>query len=218
MTRATSPRRIGWLSLVAMMRLAELGRVAHLGRGLDGRGFWLCAVDLCRPACWRWRAGDRRLQPRRCRCRARPARSGSSSMRTAYFWLPKIETWATPCEVDSAGEITCWAKSSSCVSGSDVAARAPAAGSAASAGIDLAVGRRRRHLDRQLALDARDRRLHVGRGGVDVAVEVELRARSRSSPGVLVALIVSMPAMVSNCLISGVATEFAIVSGEAPGS
>jgi hypothetical protein len=29
---------------------------------------------------------------------------------------------------------------------------------------------------------------------------------------------VSMPEMVENCLMSGVATEFAIVSGEAPGS
>ena len=42
------------------------------------------------------------------------------------------------------------------------------------------------------------------------AIEVE--------PCELVALIVSMPAMVENCLISGVATAFAIVSGEAPGS
>ncbi len=31
-------------------------------------------------------------------------------------------------------------------------------------------------------------------------------------------MIVSMPAIVSNCLISGVATEDAIVSGEAPAS
>ncbi len=39
-----------------------------------------------------------------------------------------------------------------------------------------------------------------------------------TEPCELVALIVSMPAMVENCLISGVATELAIVSGEAPGS
>ena len=43
-----------------------------------------------------------------------------------------------------------------------------------------------------------------------MAIEVE--------PCELVALIVSMPAMVENCLMSGVATAFAIVSGEAPGS
>src|SRR5215470_9297366 len=42
------------------------------------------------------------------------------------------------------------------------------------------------------------------------AIEVE--------PCELVALIVSMPEMVENCLMSGVATELAIVSGEAPGS
>ena len=43
--------------------------------------------------------------------------TGSIWMRTAYFWLPKIWTWATPSTVESAGEITCWAKASSCDSG-----------------------------------------------------------------------------------------------------
>lgn len=42
---------------------------------------------------------------------------GSIWMRTAYFWLPQISTWATPSTVESAGEITCWAKASSCESG-----------------------------------------------------------------------------------------------------
>ena len=42
------------------------------------------------------------------------------------------------------------------------------------------------------------------------AIEVE--------PCELVALMVSMPEMVENCLMSGVATAFAIVSGDAPGS
>ena len=37
-------------------------------------------------------------------------------------------------------------------------------------------------------------------------------------PSELEAVIVSMPGMVSNCLISGVATAVAIVSGEAPES
>ena len=36
-------------------------------------------------------------------------------------------------------------------------------------------------------------------------------------PCALVALMLSMPAIVENCLMSGVATAFAIVSGEAPG-
>ena len=37
-------------------------------------------------------------------------------------------------------------------------------------------------------------------------------------PSEELALIVSIPAIVSNCLISGVATELAIVSGDAPAS
>ena len=43
--------------------------------------------------------------------------SGSSWTRTAYFWLPKICTWATPSIVDRAGANTCWAKASSFDSG-----------------------------------------------------------------------------------------------------
>ena len=43
-----------------------------------------------------------------------------------------------------------------------------------------------------------------------MAIEVE--------PSELVVEMESMPAIVANCLISGVATEVAIVSGEAPGS
>ena len=37
-------------------------------------------------------------------------------------------------------------------------------------------------------------------------------------PSELVVDMLSMPAMVANCLISGVATDVAIVSGDAPGS
>ena len=70
---------------------------------------------------------------------------------------------------------------------------------------------------RQLAQRARDRRLDVGRGLVDVAVEVELDDdRGRALDALRV--IVWIDGIVENCLISGVATEFAIVSGEAPGS
>ena len=43
-----------------------------------------------------------------------------------------------------------------------------------------------------------------------IAIEVE--------PSALVVEIESMPAMVANCLISGVATEVAMISGEAPGN
>src|SRR6185436_20096422 len=49
------------------------------------------------------------------------------------------------------------------------------------------------------------------------------RSRSNSMtievlPCVLLALMVLMPSIVANCLMRGVATDFAIVSGEAPGS
>ena len=43
--------------------------------------------------------------------------AGSIWMRTAYFWLPKIRTCATPSTVERAGEMTCCAKASSCESG-----------------------------------------------------------------------------------------------------
>ena len=42
---------------------------------------------------------------------------GSIWMRTAYFWLPKIATCATPSMVDSDGEMTFSAKASRSVSG-----------------------------------------------------------------------------------------------------
>ena len=44
--------------------------------------------------------------------------SGSSWMRTAYFWLPNTCTWATPSIVERAGAMTCWLKAS--MSGSGV--------------------------------------------------------------------------------------------------
>ena len=66
------------------------------------------------------------------------------------------------------------------------------------------------------ARGARDHRLHVLRGGVDVAV------RSNCSvmlvlPWTLLELIDVTPAIVENCFSSGVATADAIVSGLAPG-
>ena len=60
--------------------------------------------------------------------------------------------------------------------------------------------------------------LHVLRGGVDVAVEVELERDRASTPWPLTEVIESMPAMVENCFSSSVATAEAIVSGLAPGS
>ena len=60
--------------------------------------------------------------------------------------------------------------------------------------------------------------LHVLRGGVEVAVEVELQRDAASIRATLDEVIESRPAMVENCRSSGVATAEAIVSGLAPGS
>ena len=63
---------------------------------------------------------------------------------------------------------------------------------------------------------ARDHRLHVLRGGVDVAVEIELQRDARAALELLELMDVT-PAIVENCFSSGVATAAAMVSGLAPG-
>ena len=83
--------------------------------------------------------------------------------------------------------------------------------------VDLLERRRRRHARRQLPRRRGDRRLHVLRGGVDVAVEIELQRDVACCPAMLVEVIESRPAIVENCFSSGVATDEAIVSGLAPG-
>ena len=59
--------------------------------------------------------------------------------------------------------------------------------------VDLAVGRPRRQVGGQLAAGGVDRRLHVARGGVDVAVEVELERDLTSSPSELEDVISATP-------------------------
>ena len=80
--------------------------------------------------------------------------------------------------------------------------------------IDLAVGRVARQVRRQLAARRVDRRLHVARGAVDVAVEVELQRDRASSPSELVEVISVTPAMRPSARSSGVAT----VAPSSPGS
>ena len=67
---------------------------------------------------------------------ARRSAFGSSWMRTAYFWLPKICTWPTPLIVDSAGEITVCANASSFDSGC-VSLCSASSSTGASAGLSL---------------------------------------------------------------------------------
>ena len=98
---------------------------------------------------------------------------GSSWMRTAYFWLPKICTWPTPSIVDSARRDHRLGEGVELRQRLGVALQRQQQHRRVGR-VDLAVARRRRHLGRQLPLRARDRRLHVGRGLVDVAVELEL--------------------------------------------
>ena len=68
----------------------------------------------------------------------------------------------------------------------------------------------------RLRASARDRRLHVLGGGVDVAVERELQRDLRGALGAGRGHVVE-PAIVENCFSSGVATAEAMVSGLAPG-
>ncbi len=63
-----------------------------------------------------------------------------------------------------------------------------------------------------------ERGLHVERGAVDVAVEVELDGDRASCRATDRRVIDEMPAMVESCRSIGDATDAAIVSGLAPGS
>ena len=84
--------------------------------------------------------------------------------------------------------------------------------------VDLAVGRRRRQVARQLPSGGVDRGLDVVGGGVDVAVEIELQRDRWSIRAPLVDVICETPGICANCRSSGCATDEAIVSGLAPGS
>ena len=99
--------------------------------------------------------------------------SGRARTRTAKRFWPLMFTCATPGSVESVGEMRFSAKLFSSDSGIEgevsVTKRIGRVGR-----VHLAVGRRRGHLDGKRALRAQQRRLHVHRGLVDVAVLVEL--------------------------------------------
>ena len=137
-------------------------------------------------------------------------------MRTAYFWLPKIDTCATPSMRRQRRRDHLLGK------GVEIGQRNRVADQRHQQDrrigrIDLAVARRAGHLRRQLrcvraiAACTSAAAASMSRSSSNwMAIEVE--------PSELVVEMESMPAIVANCLISGVATEVAIVSGEAPGS
>ena len=82
--------------------------------------------------------------------------------------------------------------------------------------VHLAERRRRRHARRQQRHRGGDRRLHVHRGAVDIAAQIELQRDLRRACE-FDDVIESRPAMVVNWRSSGVATAEAIVAGSAPG-
>ena len=142
--------------------------------------------------------------------------TGSSWMRTANCWLPKIETCATPSIVDSDGEITCCGERVEIGQRNDVALQRQQQDRRIGR-IDLAIARRGRSSSaavraacgRSLPAHRRPPRRYRGRARTGW--------RSRSEPSELVVEMLSMPAMVANCLISGVATDVAMVSGRGAG-
>ena len=75
-----------------------------------------------------------------------------------------------------------------------------------------------RQIRRQVSARRIDGRLHVSRGGIDIAVQVELQGDAAVIPRVLDEVISVTAAMRPNCRSSGVATDEAMVSGLAPGS
>ena len=136
----------------------------------------------CPSADWRWR--------RRERCGRLPgpgrdcsAASGLTSTRTAGSAPPPTITWPTPCtcesfccRIDRRGVVHLRLV---------VGVRRQRQDHDRRVGrIDLAVGRIARQVGRQLAAGRVDGGLHVARGGVDVAVQIELqrdRRRARAS-------------------------------------
>ena len=146
----------------------------------------------------------------------RPACSGSTCTRTAYFGAPNTCTCATPSTMEMRCAIMVSAYSSRSDSGmvGEVRKRLMIG---RIAGIDFAERRRRRHARRQQRHGCGDRGLHVHRGAIDIAAQIELQGDVGAMPWRCCEIIESRPAMVVNCRSSGVATAEAMVSGLAPG-
>src|SRR5260221_9260037 len=152
-------------------------------------------------------------------CRVRPRTASWSRLartRTAYFWLPKISTWATPGRVEMRGRMARLEKASTSDSRTwlDFNARNITGKSAGLTlrklgGVGSSAGKRR--IADEIA-DCTSR----------AAPSIErLRSNCRTIevfPSDDVEVIVVTPAIVANCRSRIEATEAAIVSGLAPGS
>ncbi len=106
--------------------------------------------------------------------------AGSTCTRTAGCWPPPTNTCPTPrtweifcARMVLAASKTCDSGSVSLVEGDDEDRRVGR--------VHLAVRRLERQVRRELAAGGGDRRLHVARGGVDVAIQVELQRDRRAA-------------------------------------
>ena len=142
--------------------------------------------------------------------------SGSTCTRTAYLAAPHTFTWATPLTCEMRCAIVVSAYSFSFDSGS-VGELSASIRIGKVAGIRFAERGRIRHARRQQRHARGDGRFHVHFGAVDIAAQIELQRDRRCCPASSSKPSNPGPAMEVNCRSSGVATEFAMVSGFAPG-
>ena len=159
--------------------------------------------------------GRARCAPAPGRCRTCSDASGFSSMRTPGSALPPTITWPTPLTCDSFCAMM--VEAASYIWPLSRMWRGEREHEDGRIGrIHLAVGGIVRKVGGQIAAGGVDGRLHVARGGVDVAVQIELQGDAgrseRAGRGHL-----GDRGDAPNWRSSGVATEDAMVSGLAPG-
>ena len=140
---------------------------------------------------------------------------GFSSTRTLGSAPPPTTTWPTPLICDSFWARMVEAESNIWPFAKDLG-RQRDHEDGRIGGIHLAVVRIVRQVGGQIAAGCVDGGLHVARGGIDVAVEIELQDDVGGAQRADEVISVT-PAMRPNWRSSGVATEEAIVSGLAPG-
>ena len=135
---------------------------------------------------------------------------GLTSTRTAGCDDPHTKTCPTPwtcatfcARTESAASYIC---------GTVIVSEVNAIRMGASAGFDLAIARIAGQVCGKLAASRIDGSLHIARGCIDIAVQIELQGNA-GRPNWLDDVIWFMPAMRPNCRSSGVATADAMVCG-----